>query len=195
MEWDGYRPSMPTCRPELWEDFSEYLEARDLDPELARYNGWFPVKYKGCKRILIPCTNLGGVPYFQARAMTDDVELRYASPLAPRDDSIVLVWPEGKVRGCVVLEGPMDALAAAGEGYLGIALMGNTPNDVVIEHLSGYVRKFQPVYVVPDADALEMGPAVLCALVQHSLSGTILTPPKKDLAAMSPKARKEFLHA
>jgi len=197
LKWDGYRPSLPTCRPELWEDFAEYLVARNLNPELARYNGWYPTKYKGCDRILIPCSNREGVPYFQARAMTDDVQLRYASPAAPRDDSIVIVWPESKlkVKGCVVIEGPMDALAAAEFDYVGIALMGNQPTDAVIEHLSGFVRSFQPVWIVPDADSLHMGPNVLCALVQHSLSGMILTPPKKDLAAMSRKERRSFLYA
>lgn len=200
-QWDGYRPSLPICRPELWADFSGYLEERDLSSELARYNGWYPVRYKNRPRILIPCSNEAGVPYFQARAVEEDLEegeLRYASPPVPRDDSIVIVWPESKLRiqGTTVLEGPMDALAAAELDYLGIALMGNQPNNTVIEHVAKFARSFQPVLIVPDADAIEMGPAVLCALAQRGVQQAMIrAPQKKDLAAMSLKERKRFLYA
>jgi hypothetical protein len=89
----------------------------------------------------------------------------------------------------------MDALAAAMEGYLGIGLMGNQPTTEVITHLSKFASTFPPVLIVPDADALEMGPDVLCALSQMNISGMILAPARKDLAAMSRKERRSFLHA
>jgi hypothetical protein len=87
----------------------------------------------------------------------------------------------------------MDALAAAGCGFLGIGLMGNQPTPEVLEHLVGFARTFQPVFVIPDIDALEFGPTVLCALAQASVTGIVLAPPRKDLAAMRPKQRQELL--
>lgn len=195
-QWDGYRPSMPKPDSRLDTHFASYLEWRNLDPELARENGWYASKYKRVPRVIIPCSNADGVPYFQGRDVTETDELRYASPLVPRDDSLVLVWPAGRRarKGCVVLEGPLDALAAAMEGFVGVALMGNTPSSVVLDHLCSFARAFQPVIIVPDADSLDLGPTVLCALAQQGISGVIRAPAKKDLAVMSAKERGRFLH-
>jgi len=189
----GPRPGFPECVPEYWNDMKIYLAERQLNNRTAVENGWFLTFFQGCPRIVIPCSNSLGVPYFQARAMSSKVKLRYASPAASRDDSIVVVWPADRAKGSVVTEGPMDALASADLGYLGIATMGNQPNEEVLEHVASVVRSFQPVLVVPDADALEFGPLVLCALAQRGISGGIVAPHKKDIAEMSVKERKRFL--
>jgi DNA primase len=128
----------------------------------------------------------------------DDNELRYASPPVPRDDSLVIVWPDETVHthriGGVVTEGPMDALAAAGMGFVGVGLMGNCPTEAVLEHLALFARAFQPVYVIPDADAPEFGATVLGYLAQQGLNCTVRIAPKKDLAEMSTKERREFFN-
>jgi DNA primase len=197
IRWEGPRPSLPKVRDNIfaWARFKSYLRARHLDPELAKANGWYPARYKDTTRIIIPCSNRDGVPYFQGRAMNDD-PLRYASPPVPRDDSIVIVWPDesGPQRGGVVTEGPMDALAAAGMGFVGVGLMGNQPTEAVLEHLALFARAFQPIYVIPDADAPEFGSLVLGALAQHGLNVTVRIAPKKDLAEMTIKQRREFFN-
>lgn len=192
--YTGPRPAYPLPEEELEDRMESYLHARRLEYRLAKANGWYAAYYKSAPRIIIPCSNSEGVPYFQGRAMNDH-ELRYASPASPRDDSLVIVWPKSTASvGGVVVEGPMDAMAAAGQGFVGVALMGNQPNEVVLDHLCKYARAFQPVLILPDIDALEMGPTVLCAIAQRGIGGTILSPLKKDLAEMSISQRREFLY-
>lgn len=193
----GPRPGFPEQNEELTKRMDAYLLDRHLSPDLARANGWYPSRYAYFPRIVIPCSNSAGVPYFQARDMSGKSKLRYASPPASRDDSLVIVWPdESKPQlGGVIVEGPMCALAAAMLGYVGVALMGNQPTDAVLDHLAVYARAFQPVMIVPDADHLELGPLVLCALGQRGIASMILAPRKKDLGDMKPKERERFLHA
>lgn len=190
----GPRPGFPELRAKLWPMFRDYLEGRKLNASLARVNGWYPAWYKSAPRAIIPCSNSAGVPYFQGRDMSGQAELRYASPWATREDSIVLVWPEGEAKGCVIVEGPTDALAAADIGFLGIGVMGNSPPMEVIEHVATFARAFAPVIIVPDIDTLDLGPAVLCGLGQLGIAGMILNPYAKDLAAMTPKERKQFIY-
>jgi hypothetical protein len=189
----GPRPGYPKVQLRYADTMSDYLGDRHLSYELAVFNGWYPTHYRGSARVVIPCSNSAGVPYFQARDMSGESELRYASPPAPRDDSVVLVWPELRAKGTVIVEGPMDALAAAGLGFLGIAVMGNQPTAEVIDHIVPYAKSFQPVIVLPDADALYFGPYMLGSLVQRGIDGAIRAPYRKDLAEMSPKERRVFL--
>lgn len=193
----GPRPDFPKQIDELNERMDAYLTDRHLSPDLARDNGWYPSRYAHAPRIVIPCSNSAGVPYFQARDMSGKAFLRYASPRASRDDSLVIVWPDDSKPqlGGVIVEGPMCALAAADLGYVGVALMGNQPTDEVFEHLALYARAFQPVMVIPDADHLELGPLVLCSLGQRGIASMIMAPGKKDLGDMTPKERKRFLYA
>jgi DNA primase len=198
IKWEGPRPSLPkplVNNPRAWQLFSSYLRERELDPQLAKQNGWYVARYKDTTRIIIPCSNREGVPYFQGRAM-DDNELRYASPPVPRDDSLVIVWPDESkpTLGGVVTEGPMDALAAAGVGFVGVGLMGNCPTDAVLDHLALFARAFQPIYVIPDADAPHFGATIIGALSQHKLNITMRIAPKKDLAEMTLKARRKFFN-
>jgi hypothetical protein len=189
----GPRPGYPEADPRGWDAFDSYLNSRKLDPLLARANGWYPAVYSQAPRIVIPCSNQAGVPYFQARDVTGRAKLRYASPPASRDDSIVIVWPISASRGTVILEGPMCALAAAALNYVGIAVMGNQPSRDVLSHIAVMVNAFQPVQVVPDADMANLGVAVISWLGQEGIACLLRIPPKKDLAEMEPKERKSFL--
>ncbi len=202
-KWEGPRPGFPACNPNLWPMMRQYLDKRQLDTGLAKENGWYPARYKQeHPRIIIPCSNSAGVPYFQGRDMSGKAKLRYASPPAARDDSGVLVWPSQgapdevahKIKGTVIVEGPMDALAAAERGFLGIGLMGNDPNEDVIRFIIKLIQGcFEPVFIIPDADQLSMGPGVSAALSTEGLRCQVRLSPKKDLAEMSVDERKEFL--
>lgn len=189
----GPRPGYPELDATMWDQMDVYLAKRGLCFVLAKANGWYPSHYQFASRVVIPCSNSAGVPYFQARDMSGRAKLRYASPPASRDDSIVLVWPKEKSRGSVVCEGPMDALAAAALNYVGVAIMGNQPTDAVMNFVAKQVRCLEPVIVVPDADAVEFGPTVFCALSQRGIHGGILVPPKKDLGEMTIGERRRFL--
>lgn len=189
----GPRPGYPEPDEDLRDRMDVYLAKRGLSFSLATANGWYAADYAYAPRVVIPCSNSAGVPYFQARDMSGKAKLRYASPPASRDDSIVLVWPKERARGSVVCEGPMDALAAAALDYVGVAIMGNQPTDEVLEFVAKNVRCIEPVIVVPDADAVEFGPNVFCALSQRGISGGILVPPKKDIGEMTIQERRRFL--
>lgn len=189
----GPRPGFPPVSSTLQGNMGVYLANRNLNTVLARTNGWYPSMYQGYPRIVIPCSNSAAVPYFQARDMSGKAELRYASPPAARDDSIVIVWPTDRAKGSVILEGPMCALAAADLGYVGIALMGNQPSVATMDYVAAKVRCFQPVLIVPDVDTPQLGPEVLSGLAQRGIPSMVMIPPRKDLGDMSPKERKRFL--
>jgi len=177
--------------PLMW----KYLEARTLDPERAEDNGWYPACYKGAPRIIIPASTLVNTwPYFQGRAM-DDHPKRYESPSAPRGDALAVVYPKSVPDGVAIVEGPMDALAAAGEGFVGVGLMGNTPGDAVLDHLESILKAFPvPCVVIPDKDALSKGAEVTAKLWTRSLK-CVLKPIQgaKDLAELKPEQRRKLL--
>jgi DNA primase len=156
----GSTPSKPVVLPPLstahWPQMQAYLRKRGLSPPLAEYNGWYPtVDRNSTPRIVIPAQSLLNTwPYYQARAM-DDSPKRYDSPRAPRGDALVVCHPQSPNSNYVVLvEGPMDALAAAECGYLGTALMGNTPSDTVIDHIRELTRPYHGIIVLSDVDAV-----------------------------------------
>ena len=194
VRYRGPRPSIPRHNIRLDKMFDKYLGNRHLDPRLARANGWFPAVYKDAPRVIIPCTNSEGVSYFQGRDMTDTHPLRYASPASSRDDSIVLVWPDedNERKGLVICEGPTDALAAAGVGFVGIGLMGNQPTPEILDHVVIYARAIKPIIIVPDIDALEFGSTILNHLAQVALVARIYMPESKDLASMTVRQRETF---
>ena len=199
-KWTGLRPGFPEIDRHWLPLMKMYLLDRQLSYIRAKDNGWYPAFYKGTPRIVIPCSNSAGVSYFQARDMTGKAKLRYASPPASRQDSIVAVWPDSgtRIKGTVIVEGPMDALAAAEFNYLGIALMGNDPSEEVIQHIVELVKgKFEPAIVVPDLDHLEMGAAVVGALTMEGIRGEVrllaMYHGGKDLVDMTFKQRLEVL--
>ena len=195
--YDGPRPKMPNENESLRPKMSRYLERRELSYALANNNFWYPSRsVDGYDRIVIPCSNSLGITYYQARAMDHWVTVRYNSPLATREDSIVILWPDGntKAKGTVICEGPMDALAACGLNYVGIGLMGNQPSEIVVAHIVRLVIGFfEPVIVVPDLDHVEMGVYIVGSLAGYGIAAKILLPKAKDLCEMTFQERKVLL--
>lgn len=191
------RPPMPKEEPHLIPEMKLYLNSRKLSYVVARDNGWYPSsQVDGYDRIIIPCSNSVGRPYWQARAIDDWVNIRYQSPRATRLDSIVMVWPKlnVKAKGAVVCEGPADSLAAAMCGYLGIGIMGNEPPDYVLGFIVSKVKgAYEPVCVVPDLDHIEMGAWMTGSLSAHGIKVEMRIPPKKDLAGLNVWQREKLL--
>ncbi len=191
-------PSQPVVLPQedarLSGEMRQYLNSRALPNHLALYNGWYPAHYQQAPRIVIPATSLANTwPYFQARAM-DNHPMRYASPKAPRGDALVVCYPPGTATHCVIVEGPMDALAAAGTGAVGVALMGNQPGPLVLAHIHSYVRCYSRVSIIPDVDAYVEAMSVAHRLWALGCGCQILPMTRyKDLAEMPPSERVDFL--
>jgi hypothetical protein len=174
----------------------DYLTGRGLNSDVALENGWYPSVLAGDQhlRIVMPATNTKGYVYWQARAVSDNVDKRYQSPSYAASDSIIIVWPSGKFdRRAVVVEGPMDALAAAEHGHVGIALMGKSPDSTVYDHIADLFRcyKFQ---VIPDADDIQAGSELALQLMSRGLRTSLTVCPAKDLAAV-PRFEREALLA
>jgi Toprim domain-containing protein len=176
-----------------------YLTKRRLSFDLAKENGWYPSTEAGDNhiRIVIPATSrIPGNHYWQARAIDKGVEPRYQSPHASRGDAIVVVWPHLFNRRSfgAVVEGPMDALAVAEAGCVGIALMGVMPPESALAltatMLSGY-----NAFLIFDRD--QPGPAAtrtLPFLAARGVKIRLVDPyPAKDLAELKLEARKELL--
>ena len=192
--------TFPECAPSLWPLMRFYLETRGLDYALAGRNGWYPSGSAGDSepRVVMPATRTDGGIFWQARALKPATDKRYQSPHATRGDALILVEPEdtgGKLaRTAAIVEGPMDALSAASVGLLGIALMGNTPNEVVLEHVRQVIKDRSMVYVIPDSNALGNG-AYLTGWLRSNTRAmvTMWYPyPFKDLASVPYERRKEI---
>ena len=188
---------LPPVAPALWPGFTRYLKDRGLNPVLARENGWYPTSLRG-PRVVIPATASAGHVYWQARLM-EPGNPRYLSPTYARRDALVWCWPpptdprSGRV---VVVEGPMDALAAADAGHCGVALMGADPPYAAITYLAVlcHQRGIVQASVVPDGD--EGGPVlakVAMALAALGIVAWVLLPSAKDLASMPLYERVQFL--
>lgn len=192
-------PSRPVISPDLdsslWPIMQRYLEARKLSFKIAKDNGWYPtIDYAMCPRVVIPASSLvNSWNYYQARLIVEahPSVKRYVSPTAPRGDALAVVFPSGTASGCIIVEGPMDALAAAGLGYVGVALMGNTPGAPVLHHIRSLVETFGNCIVLPDKDAEEQGVALTAKLWTAGVKCTLKRMTgAKDLAELSPERRK-----
>lgn len=191
------RSGRPRPRPRPAEDLlaaqDAYLSRRGLDPSTARFNGWYPSRNAGdsAARIVIPASppELG---FWQARAIDPAEPKRYQSPHSPRENAVIVVWPPRGARTLVLCEGPMDALAAAALGYLGVALMGNMPPSSCFD----YIAQQWPgreVLVAPDKDAPDAGARWLADLTAREMNARLILLPAKDLASLDVSARKEAL--
>lgn len=175
-----------------------YLASRDLNDDLARINGWYETNCANddYSRIVIPCTNSAGRAYWQARYTgTLATVKRYQSPKYAAEDSIVVVWPNGKtVTKAVVVEGPMDALAAAMCNMVGVGIMGNRPNDAVIRNILA-VLPIQDFIVVPDLDSVAAGGFISGKIALPGRRVTVRLPVgAKDLSRMRQDEREKLLH-
>lgn len=172
-----------------------YLQNRGLSSELALENGWY-VSHKagdGCVRVVIPCTHSNGRVYWQARAVDPGVAKRYQSPPYSAEGAFVLVWPEAKPVGVVLVEGPMDALAAAECGFAGVAMMGNRPGNNLLLNVRAQFPG-QAMTVVPDLDAIAAGAVTVGRLAIMGVSARLVIPVgAKDLSRMTSLGRRQLL--
>lgn len=206
----AFNTSWPTMSPlpEAHTLMREYLEQRGLSFPLALQNGWYPSKDAGDTwlRIVIPAQSTrAGHAYWQARAIGDSAFIRYQSPKGTRLDAVVVVNPLQPERmsdrkwedAAVLVEGPMDALAVAGCGVTGIALMGATPGPVVLRSLYKRFKHLTPMFVMPDRDALSEGQQTRLQLASLGKATRLLNlaewTDKKDFAALGPAQRRVIL--
>ena len=166
----------------------EYLEKRGLSWQLAAQNGWYYSESAGDNlgRLVIPCTHSNGRVYWQARLVAGPPEgKRYQSPPYSAEGAFVLVWPEGKPTGVVLVEGPMDALAAAECGYAGVAMMGNRPGANLLQNVANQFPGAR-IIVVPDLDAIRAGAVTVGRLALLGVQSRLVFPVgAKDLSRMS----------
>ena len=186
---------LPPCIDRMSTRLQGYLQNRGLAYSLALENGWYPtIDSDSYARVVIPASSLfNSWPYYQARLIVEAPPgvKRYVSPAAPRGDSLAIVFPGRRTLGSIIVEGPMDALAAAGMGYVGIGLMGNTPNDLVLNHIEQVVTVYGNCYVIPDRDAFKQGAEVTAKLWARGVRCTLKSiQGAKDLAELSPEHRK-----
>lgn len=200
-----YNDRMPkgSVKIELWRMATIYLENRGLDWSTARYNGWYPSEEAGDNnpRLVIPAYSLQtGNRFWQARSM-NHAEPRYQSPHAARGDAVIFVRQAGgsgifprivNSSTYVVVEGPMDALAAAGCGFNAIALMGNTPSEEVL-FLTCKLLRGKMTLLIPDSDAPQALVPTLAYLASQGVQCNFLIPPAKDLADLSFEERVKLL--
>lgn len=185
---------MPRLESSLQRHMEEYLVSRGLSFRIAKDNGWYPcIDREAIPRIVIPASSItNSWAYYQARSMGDGKGIkRYVSPAAPRGDALAVVFPEECALGSIIVEGPMDALAAAGMGYVGVALMGNKPGEAVLCHIEAIVKVYGDCYVIPDRDAFQEGAEITAKLWTRGVRCTLKSiQGAKDLAELSPGLRK-----
>lgn len=173
------------------------LDRRGLSYELAVGNGWYLSLEANDNqpRIVIPCTNSAGRAYWQARFIHETPNAkRYQSPKYAAEDSIVVVWPDKPATRAAVVEGPMDALAAAMCGYIGVGIMGNRPSNAVMRNIVA-VLPTQDFIVVPDLDSAEAGGFIAGKLALAGRRVTVKLPVgAKDLSRMAQVDRERLLN-
>jgi len=183
-----YKPPepMPERVPDLFPMQDNYLMGRNLSYAIARYNLWYPTKLPG-PRVVVPCT--GG--FWQARTLDED-ELRYRSSKGSRSQAFCIVWPKKSRPLTIVVEGPMDALAAAGLGAVGVASLGAHFGEYVVE----WVCKNRPssdILIIPDLDDDEFGYNLMAAFTNKGKQSTLKLPTRKDFAKMTIKEREKLI--
>lgn len=189
---------MPTRNGAYATHMREYLVERGLSYLLAEYNGWYTSTDAGDNhpRIVMPASNTGGFIYWQARSIYSGDLPRYQSPRVPRHDSVIVVYASNNwelSEYIYIVEGPMDALAIAGEGYTAIALMGSMPKH---EALVSIVTRFpdKRLVIFADTDAFGAGARLLAEF--SMLGRTVLlmnATPYKDIASVPVDLRREYL--
>jgi hypothetical protein len=88
----------------------------------------------------------------------------------------------------------MDALAAAGEGWTGYALMGMQPSKATLYHLA-LLLEADKTLVLLDRDSGAYGIPIVAFLASNSFNVRLATMPgpEKDLAECDPEQRSKML--
>mgnify|MGYP001574710167 CR=1 FL=1 len=195
--------ALPPRGEALTQEAAEYLVSRNLDPFLAlSVNGWYPAEIAGVARLVIPATASDPKNrYWQARALRPDAAKRWESPHGvSRGDAVVLTWPRvwlkevtKQPQPIVCVEGPMDALAASGEGLMALAFMGATPPEAALKFAAEIISPGHALLIM-DADQPRAAVQLLEALVIAGVRCRLGTPyPWKDLAEATIKDRRRIL--
>lgn len=178
-----------------------YLKERDLSYVVAsETNQWYPTKHlDGIPRIVVPAQSIDGAEFWQARAMIPTLETkRWRSATGSKEGSIVVCWPK-KILGSmklIIVEGPMDALAAATAEHLGFAAMGKINLKDVIAYIKAEYRfhiDYGQIVIVPDLDYPDFGAEACRELALVQIHSQVRLPESEDLAAMKNTARKKLL--
>jgi hypothetical protein len=185
--------------PEYWEEQDEYLRGRGLSPELARKNGWYPSYRAGdsALRVVMPASP-SAMKHWQARMIEEPskglMQKRYQSSHGARGPAVIIVYPDGITRlDVAIVEGPMDALAAAEVGVVGIALMGNTPNREALDRIAENYAAYRGI-VVPDRDSYAEAALTMSKLSARGMGLALRTVlPWKDLAEVPAAKRRAVL--
>lgn len=198
-----YSAALPAADHSLLADMRHYLSERVLSYKVATENLWYPSSHAGDRhpRIVIPAASeIRGNCYWQARSMIEVPEdARYLSPFSPRGDAVVVVYPGSHYSAqtkAVIAEGPMDALAAATVGCLGIGLMGMSPPDAALRLLVRYLVPSMQVYLVADVDqpqAMQRTMRKLIGMGCKSELNLVLPSPAKDFAEADTDLRYELI--
>jgi len=181
--------------PEYYEEQDEYLVSRGLNPTLARHNGWYPSLRAGdsALRIVMPASP-AALNFWQARMIEAPskglMQKRYQSPHGARGPAVIVVYPPIiETLDIAIVEGPMDALAAADAGIVGISLMGNSPPNVAIEYILDAFQGYEFI-VVPDRDSYSEAAKTTTKLAARGRATRLQTIlPWKDLAEVPREKR------
>lgn len=181
--------------PDYYVEQDAYLRKRGLDPGIARRNGWYPSFLAGDSelRIVMPASP-AVMNHWQARAIDPDVKKRYQSSHGARGPAVIIAYPDGITRlDVAIVEGPMDALAAAEAGIVGIALMGNTPPREALVRIADNYAPYGAI-VVPDRDSYAEAARTMTRLAGLGMDVRLQTIlPWKDLAEVPSAKRAEVL--
>lgn len=183
------------------DDCNQYMSDRGLSWALAEASGWYPSRKAGDNflRIVIPAlTTKQGHVYWQARAISKNVYIRYQSPKGPRHGALVRVraFPEGEpTLEVVIVEGPMDALAVAECGYDSVALMGMSPGPDALVHLAKLVDLRPALIVLDNEQAAQSNASEIAMRLASRGSAAHVEKLRyvKDIAAMKHKDRQSWL--
>lgn len=197
-----YSTPYPEVEPLLQQEMDNYLLGRALDPALANRAGWYPAYYRG-PRIVIPCSRTDSGSFWQARLIEQNVP--HAARITPlkrwdgasgsRYDAVCYIFAPANT--LVVVEGPMDALAVAGQGYPAVAVLGADPPPNVIKHVAQIAtlsQRVAKVIILPDMDRLATWQHFQHKLGMIGVHAEIKLGPLnyKDIAECPLDVRKEF---
>ena len=151
----------PALVPALKTAMRSYLEGRGLSYDHAiRLGGWYPATYSG-PRIIIPCIRTDGGQWWQARLIETAPDIlvprkRWHGSHGYRGDAVSFI-PAEYEKTTIIVEGPMDALAAAMCGHPAVAMLGVAPPTLVYDHIAKLValsyHKHRAI-IIPDMDRL-----------------------------------------